>query len=153
MSGKAEASKEEEAKKKLLEESKEKVIAFFRKSPDKALSLFEKFLNIARGKVDIKHRLRLLLQPDNILTTTRLTRSQVDYMSLSFFVAREFPEEGFEPLERLATLFGHSAISYDGLGRTEAIQYEGAISESKLLKGLNIFGTQEAKGKKAGEKT
>lgn len=150
MSKKAGTSKGES---KTVEETKDKVIAFFKESPEKALALFEKFLNIARGKVDIKHRLRLLLEPDNILTTTRLTRSQIEYVSLSHFVAEEFAEEGFEPLKREANIFCHANISFDGLGREEAIRYEGAIGESRLVKGLNIFGTQETKGKKAGEKT
>jgi len=116
------------------------------KEPD-SLAKFERFLNIARGKVDIKYRLRLLLDPDNIKTTTRLSRSQVDFAFLCDFTAAKFEEEGFGGLSEFATEFRLSNISLEGKGRTEAIQYEGAIGESKLLQKLNIFGTQQAREK------
>lgn len=112
---------------------------------ERDLSYFERFLNIVRGKVDAKYRLRLLLEPDNVRTTTRLTRGERDFVTLSDFVADKFPEEGFGGLKDFATILCYTNISLEGLGRAEAIQYEGAISESKLLSKLNIFKTEEAK--------
>lgn len=146
------AEKEKKAKKK-RESIRARLLKLFRDNPEKALELFEKFLNIARGKVDIKYRLRLLLEPDNIRTTTRLTHSQVDFMSLCFFVSDKFKDEGFGGLEDYAREFAQANISLHGLGREEAIQYESAIGESKLLSKLNIFGSQESKGKSAGGKS
>ena len=107
------------------------------------LKRFEDFLNIVRGKVDVKSRLMLLLNPDNIKTSTRLSRSEVDFVALSYFVAEEFPE--FEGLKSFAEQFCECAISKDGLGREEAIRFTSAISESKLLKSLGIFKSEETK--------
>jgi len=73
----------------------------------------------------------------------------VDFVFLSHFSADKFPEAGFGGLSSFANEFCLSNISLEGKGRMEAIQYEGAIGESKLLSKLNIFGTQQAtqKGK------
>ena len=108
----------------------------------KALSKFEKFLNIVRGKVDVKSRLMLLLNPDNLKTSTRLTRTETDFVALSFFVADEFPE--FTPLAKYATEFMAAAISIQGLGREEAIRFTSAISESKLFKSVILGRSDEA---------
>jgi len=98
---------------------------------------------VVRGKVDIKNRLMLLLNPDNIKTSTRLTRAEVDFVALSFFVADEFPQ--FRGLRKFAKEFCECAISTDGLGRDEAIRFTSAVSESKLLQRLGIFKTEEVK--------
>lgn len=148
-------SEEEKAKEKTKgtqEKRREKLLRLFRANPEKALKIFETFLNIARGKVDIKYRLRLLLEPDNIKTTTRLTHSQVDFVSLCFFMADKFKDEGFGGLADFATEFCLTNISLHGLGREEAIAYEGAIGEGKLLSRLNIFGSAESKPGKPGGK-
>jgi len=107
----------------------------------KPLSEFERFLNIVRGKVDVKSRLMLLLNPDNLKTSTRLTRSEADFIALSFFVADEFPE--FKPLASYASEFMAAAISIGGLGREEAIRFTSAISESKLFKSVILGKTEE----------
>lgn len=107
------------------------------------LKRFEDFLNVVRGKVDVKSRLMLLLNPDNIKTSTRLSRTEVDFVALSHFVAQEFPE--FEGLREFANQFCECAISKEGLGREEAIRFTSAISESKLLKSLGIFKSDETK--------
>lgn len=111
---------------------------------EKDLSFFERFLNIVRGKVDAKYRLRLLLEPDNILTTTRLTRGERDFVVICNFASKNFKESGFGGLADFSKELCMANISLDGLGRREAIEYEGAISEAKLLKGLNLFKTEEA---------
>lgn len=134
-------------RKKILD-LEEKLGELSEENLEKDLSYFEKFLNIVRGKVSAKHRLRLLLEPDNLRTTTRLTRGERDFVAVSDFVAKKFPEEGFKGLKDFATNICEDNISLNGLGRTEAIQYEGAISESKLLSKLNIFKTEEAKASK-----
>lgn len=131
---------------KVYDELSEKEKAEIQEGED-PLTKFERFLNIARGKVDIKYRLRLLLEPDNIKTTTRLNRGQVDFCFLCDFSGANFPEAGFGGLPDFATEFRLSNISFEGKGRTEAIQYEGAIGESRLLQRLNIFKTEETRGK------
>lgn len=108
-----------------------------------SLSRFEQFLNIIRGKADVKSRLMLLLNPDKVETSTRLSRSEVDFVSLSLFVAREFPE--FEPLKDFAMDFCLANISLQGLGREEAIRFTSALSESKILERMGFFRTEETK--------
>lgn len=109
------------------------------------LKRFEDFLNVVRGKIDIKSRLKLLQDPDNIRTSTRLTAGQIDAASTSFFVAKHFSQ--FTPLKEFFEEFCHFAISKNGLGREESIRYMSALSESKLLKSLGIFKTEQAKEK------
>lgn len=132
---------------KLAQKAKQAVKEFSEQEFNKFLSYFEKFLNIVRGKVDVKYRLRLLLDPDNIKTSTRLTKGQIDFCSISSFIADYYPE--FEPLKEYAKdHFALWVISQEGLGREEAIKYESAISESKLLQKMSLFGTQEATAKR-----
>lgn len=108
------------------------------------LKLFELFLNVVRGKVDIKNRLMLLLNPENIKTSTRLTRTEIDFVSLSHFVADEFPE--FEGLRKFANLFCECSISREGWGVDSSIRLNSAISESKLMQKLAIFkGSEQGK--------
>lgn len=64
-------------------------------------------------------------------------------MALSFFAADSFPQ--FEGLRDFAIEFCECAISKEGLGRDEAIRFTSAISESKLLKSLGFFKTEEGK--------
>lgn len=123
---------------KVIAKAKEKIQEF-----QENLKRFEDFLNVVRGKVDVKSRLMLLLNPDNIKTSTRLSRSEIDFVALSYFVAEEFPE--FEGLKSFAKQFCECAISKEGLGREEAIRFTSAISESKLLKSLGIFKSEETK--------
>jgi len=120
-----------------------KVVVKAKEKFQENLKRFEDFLNVVRGKVDVKSRLMLLLNPDNIKTSTRLSRTEVDFVALSYFVAEEFPE--FEGLKSFATQFCECAISKEGLGREEAIRFTSAISESKLLKSLGIFKSDETK--------
>lgn len=98
------------------------------------LSGFEQFLNVVRGKADIKSRIRVILDPDNLKTTTQLTGSQVDFVALSHFVADEFPE--FEPVRTFAELFCECNVSRGGWGVDSSIKLNAAISESKLMQGL-----------------
>jgi len=105
------------------------------------LGWFEKFLNIVRGKVDVKNRLSLLLNPDNPITSTQLSRSEVDFVSTSFFVADEFPV--FQPLANFAKQFCLTSISREGWGVDQSIRLNAAISESKLAKALGILKTEE----------
>jgi len=108
----------------------------------KKLGKLERLLNILKGKVDPKSNLRLLLDPDKVESSTRLSANQVDFVSLSVFVAREFPE--FEPLAEYAFDFCLANISLRGEGRQEAIRLMSAMSESKILSKMGFFKTQEA---------
>jgi len=111
------------------------------------LSAYEQFLNISRGKVDVKNRLMLLLNPDIPKTSTKLTQGQVQFIALSHFVAKSFPEDGFEALEDFATELELASISHEGWGVDSSIRLSSAISESKLMQRLAIFKSEETKAK------
>lgn len=113
----------------LLEMTKEKY--------DKFTERIEKILAIARGRVDMKSRLMLLLDPDKIETSTRLTRSQVQFVALSYSAAEQWPF--FEPLKNVAMHLCLGNISLDGKGREESIRFAGALAESKLLQKMGLI--------------
>jgi len=104
---------------------------------DKVTNRIEKVVAIARGRVDMKSRLMLLLNPDIVETSTRLTRSQVQFVALSYSAAEQW--EFFEPLADFATHLCLSNISLDGKGREEAIRFAGALAESKLLQKMGLI--------------
>jgi len=104
---------------------------------------FEKLLSVLRGRVDIKSRLNLLLDPEKIETSTRLSRGQVQFVSLAYSASEKW--DFLEPLKQYAEHFCLSNISLEGKGREEAIRFTGALAESKLLQKLGILQKDEKK--------
>ncbi len=113
------------------------------------LKQFEAFWNVYKGKVDVKNRLSLLLNPETLETSTNLTKSQVEFVTLSLFAAESFPQ--FEPLADYAKKFCQVMISREGWGVESSIRFNSAISESKMFRSLMVGktqeGTKEFKGK------
>jgi hypothetical protein len=103
---------------------------------DEELNFVRKLLDIFRGKVEIGNRLRPLLNPENLQTTTRLSDSEVDFVSDAHWLANQW--KVFEPLRDLANEICETNISEAGKGRQEAINFIGALTEGKLLKGLTL---------------
>jgi hypothetical protein len=103
---------------------------------DEELNMVRKLLDIFRGKVEIGNRLRPLLNPENLQTTTRLSDSEVDFVSDAHWLANQW--KVFEPLRDLAQEICETNISEAGKGRQEAINFIGALTEGKLLKGLTL---------------
>ena len=103
---------------------------------DEELNVVRKLLDIFRGKVEIGNRLRPLLNPENLQTTTRLSDSEVDFVSDAHWLANQW--KVFEPLRDLAQEICETNISEAGKGRQEAINFIGALTEGKLLKGLTL---------------
>ena len=97
----------------------------------------EKIIAIARGRVDMKSRLMLLLDPDKVETSTRLTRSQVQFVALSYSAVEQW--EFFEPLADYATHLCLTNISLEGKGREESIRSAGALAETKLLQKMGLI--------------
>ena len=104
---------------------------------DKFTERMEKLIAIARGRVDMKSRLMLLLDPDKIQTSTRLSRSQVQFVALSYSAAEQWPF--FEPLKDFAEHLCLTNISLEGKGREESIRFAGALAESKLLQKMGLI--------------
>lgn len=113
-----------------------KNIPISEKEIEKNLTLFQKFLNIVKGKENIKNRINTLLNPDNILTSTNLTRRESEFLALSTFLGDNFDE--LKPLKEYAQLDSLAKLSVDGRGIKNVIAFESAISESKLLKNMNF---------------
>jgi hypothetical protein len=116
---------------------------------DDEMGKFERFLNIIRGKSDVKSRIRLLLDPDKVETSTYLTKAEVDFVSTAMFVSDQFPM--FEPLEEYAMGYCLTKISEQGHGVESVIRFTSAINESKLLSkfslGLTRGEQQQPQGK------
>lgn len=106
------------------------------------LKRVEQFISVARGRIDVKSRLMLLLNPDKPQTSTTLTKSQVQFVTICHFVAREFPV--FKPLKEYADELCLTSISLEGKGIESAIRFTGALAESKLLQRLGVL-QKEAK--------
>jgi len=112
----------------------QKVVEALKLSWDEKLERFKKFLDILRGKVEIRSRLAPLLEPSKIQTSTRLSANEVEFVTDSYFFAKCWPE--FQPLKDFANEFCYTKISHEGLGRLEAIQFVGAVEQTKLFKAL-----------------
>ena len=117
------------------------------------LAKFKEFLNVIRGKVDIREKFSFLFQPSNIKTASRLSVSQAEFVADSYFVTEYFPE--FKPLLKLANEVGETAVSIKGQRVEEAIKFQQA-SKGEVGTQVGIFqGVKEkfiGKGKKE-EKT
>ena len=100
------------------------------------ITRLDKFIGMVRGKVDIKSRLMLLANPENIKTSTILTPGQVQFVAIAHYDAKEFSI--FEPLKDFAVEFAETNISKQGIGREQQIRFVGALQESKMLQKLGI---------------
>jgi len=85
----------------------------------------------------MKSRLMLLLDPDKVETSTRLSRSQVQFVALSYSASEQWPF--FQPLADFAEHLCLTNISLEGKGREESIRFAGALAESKLLQKMGLI--------------
>lgn len=106
-------------------------------------------LNVLKDKEDISQKFSFLFDPKNIKTATRLSQSQVEFVA-DAHTAKTFYEE-FNPLKILAVEVSECAISHDGLGRKDAIEYALASRPSSQVPSAIGILTQgeEKKDKKA----
>ncbi len=100
------------------------------------LNLIRKLLDVFRGKTEIGNRLKPLLNPENLQTTSRLSEVEVDFVTDCNWLANQW--KVFEPLRDLANELCETVISEGGKGRQEAISFIGALTEGKLLKSLMV---------------
>jgi len=104
---------------------------------EKFTERFEKMYAILRGRVDMKSRLMLLLDPDKVETSTRLSRSQVQFVSLAYSAYEQW--DFLKPLADYANHLCLANISLEGKGREESIRFAGALAESKLLQKMGLI--------------
>ena len=88
------------------------------------LAKFREFLNVIRGKEDIREKFSFLFQPSNIKTASRLSISQAEFVADAFFVQKHFPE--FGPLLDLAKEVAETSVSIKGMRVEEAIKFQQA---------------------------
>jgi len=115
--------------------------------PDKNMSKFEWFINLLRGRKDIKTRVSVLANPDNPKSMSVLSRGQAEFVTDAYFL-KSVAEWGgiFEGLQTLADEIMFTSPSVGGVGREQTIRFMGALSESKILSKLGII-RGEGKGK------
>lgn len=106
---------------------------------------FEKFLNVVRGRKDVRSRVAVLANPDNYKTMSVLTKSEAEFVADAFWLANQ--EECYEPLRDYAQEKMEVSPSVGGQGREQSIRFVGALSESKLASklGLTLKGEEKEK--------
>ena len=126
----------------LVQQEKEAEVSSFpltEEQVEKRLNILKKIIDVFKGKVPIHSRLKPILDPDNLQTSSRLSASQVSFVADAFWLAREW--DVFSPLKHYAEEICKTVISKEGEGRKEAIGFVGAIESKKLLERL-IFETK-----------
>lgn len=108
----------------------------------------KELIDAVKGHKDVKTRIAVLADPDNLDTMSRLTKEQAGFLSVSNWLA-ERPHWGsmFIGLQEYAQSLREPSIAIGGGGREEAIRFAGALSESKFLSKLGINMRGESKEK------
>lgn len=101
-----------------------------------------------KGSQNLDERANVILNPKNIQTSSNLSSNQVDFISISYFIATPFPE--LQPLKDFAREFLYSSLSKEGWALEHAIAYEQAIGEKRLMQlGLKTQETVKPQEKSA----
>ena len=127
-------SKKKKTEPKIVEKGKSFINWLFEKSPEQfkeGLDRLEKVLQVAKGRIDIKSRLSLLLNPDLPQTTTYLTKAQAHFVTTAHFVGKEFPV--FQPLSDYAREMELSLISVEGRGVENSVRLIQALELQKIM--------------------
>lgn len=112
---------------------------------DKTKEAFEWFINVVRGRKDVKSRIAVLANPDNWKSMSILSGGQAEFVSDSHWLFKN--EECYEPMKDYAQEMLEVSPSVGGQGREQAIRFVGALSESKFLSklGINVKGEDKEK--------
>lgn len=110
---------------------------------EEKLKKFKEFVDTVKGHKDVKTRVEVLANPENLDTMSILTKSQAKFLANANWLASR-PEWGgmFLGLKQYAQSLREPSISINGEGREQTIRFMGAISESKFLSklGINVKG-------------
>jgi len=129
-----------------LEKIKDKIEEKITEVKEKAVEIlsFNDIVRIWKGTQDSQERAKIILDPSNPQTSTKLSSGQVDFVAISYNITDYFPE--FKGLTDFAKQFVLSSMSKDGFGVTSAIQYEQAVGEKRLMQlGLKSEGKENVK--------
>lgn len=113
------------------------------------LGKFKQFLDVIRGKEDIREKFSFLFQPSNIKTASRLTAGQVEFVADAHFVTKHFPE--FKPLKDLAIEVAEVSVSHKGQRVEESIRFQQASKGQPGSTQVGIFQSLREKFKKPKE--
>lgn len=102
------------------------------------LEKFKEFFNIVKGVKDVKSRVQVLADPDNLNTMSILKEGQARALANSEFLSSCSWGAMFDPLKSFNESIREPSIAVGGKGREQAIQFMGALSESKLLSKLGL---------------
>lgn len=122
------------------------------KIKEDVMEKFFEFIDRLKGRKDVKSRVEVIANPENLKTMSILSRGQVEFCAVAGW-ASSVPEWGglFTGLNDYAEELKAHSISFKGMGREQAIRFMASLSETKLLSKLamNITGEpREGKGKK-----
>jgi hypothetical protein len=112
------------------------------------LNKFKRFLEIIRGKVDVRNRLDAILNPTKMETSSRLSEDQIDFVVSANWFAKMWPDL-YTPLKDYAEELMPATISLNGKGREEAIKFVGAIEQSNLYRAM-LGSVGDGEGKRKG---
>lgn len=98
------------------------------------LEKLKELIDIVKGRKDIKHRLQVLTNPQNLDTMTILTKEEAHFLGVTNWLVKR-PKWGlmFTGLNELAQAFREPNISISGGGRKDAIEFVRALNEAKIL--------------------
>jgi len=115
------------------------------KKIEKAMQKFERFINLVRGRKDVKGRVAVLANPEKLESMSILTRWQAEFVQDAEWLAEE--QDCYEPMAKYANKMMLVSPSVGGEGREQAIRFVGALSETKLLGklGINVRGEEKEK--------
>jgi len=116
-----------------------------KKISKEAMEKLERFINLVRGRKDVKGRVAVLANPEKLESMSILTRGQAEFVQDAEWLAEE--EKCYKPMENYANKMMLVSPSVGGEGREQAIRFVGALSETKLLSklGINVRGEEKEK--------
>lgn len=97
------------------------------------LEKLKQLMDIAKGKKDIKSRLSVLTNPDNLDTMSVLSKAQAHFLGETNWLVKQSWGKVFTPLNELAQSWREPNISISGQGRKDSIEFVRAINEAKAL--------------------
>lgn len=92
----------------------------------------KQLFDIARGRKDVKQRIGVLSDPENLDTMSILSKEEADFLAVSNWLAELEPYGGmFAPLQSYAQSIRAPSISVGGMGRQQAIDFVRAMNEAR----------------------
>ena len=94
-------------------------------------------IDVVRGHKDVKSRLSVLTNPENLDTMTVLSKEEAHFLAVTNWLVK-VPEWGdmFTPMNEFAQSLREPNISVGGRGRQDSIDFVRAFNEARAIKKL-----------------